>query len=112
MKEPSENYVRVAKTSELKEGQLKSVEIENGRVIVLANVEGTYYAMGGICHHEEWDLSEGTLEGNHIICAGHGANWDLSTGTAEFDEPLKPEPLFGVKVDGEDILVTKEPISK
>ncbi len=41
--------------------------------------------MNAVCSHEQWDMSEGTLDGCRVVCAGHGAAWDLRTGKAEFD---------------------------
>ena len=102
-------YVKVAKVSEVNEGSLKRIDLD-GDVVVLTNVGGEYYAIGGICHHEEWDLSEGMLEGHTLVCAGHGAEWDLKTGTGKYDEPLEPEPLYGVKIEGQDILITRQPV--
>jgi 3-phenylpropionate/trans-cinnamate dioxygenase ferredoxin subunit len=107
-----EDYVKVAKVSDVKEGSLKRVELEDGEGVVIANVGGEYFAINATCHHEEWDLSEGMLEGHTIVCAGHGAEWNLETGNAKFDEPLEPEPLYGVKVEGEDILITRQPLKK
>ncbi len=105
----SSEYVKVAKVSELKEGSLKRVDLGEESV-VLTNIRGQYYAIGGICHHEEWDLSEGMLEGHTLVCAGHGAEWDLKTGKAKFDEPLEPEPVYGVKIEGQDVLITRHPV--
>ncbi|MCS6785296.1 MAG: Rieske 2Fe-2S domain-containing protein [Candidatus Caldarchaeum sp.] len=81
--------VKVADVKELPQGSMKTYDVE-GRYILLANVEGVFYAMDALCSHEEWDLSEGVLEGKKVVCAGHAAVWDLETGEAEFDEELKP----------------------
>lgn len=100
----TKGFVRVGNTSDIPEGSMKTVHV-NGQQILIANVKGKYLAIGAICKHEEWDLSEGTLEGHKVTCAGHGAIWDLETGKAEFDETLEKEPVYEVKVEGKDILV-------
>lgn len=97
--------------SEIPEGKMKTVEAD-GQQILIANVSGKYYSIGAICKHEEWDLSEGSLEGCKVTCAGHGAVWDLETGTAEFDEPLENEPIYEVQVEGQDILVNPQPLAR
>ncbi len=84
---------------------MKSFDVSGTQVLV-ANVGGKYFAIGAICKHAEWDLSEGTLENRKVVCAGHGAIWDLTNGQAEFEEPLEPEPVYKVKVQGNDILVS------
>ncbi|GAB1398969.1 hypothetical protein MASR1M66_04210 [Aminivibrio sp.] len=37
---------------------------KNGKSILIANVNGEYYAMGNICTHRGCSLSDGTLEGD------------------------------------------------
>lgn len=102
--EDKSNFVKVAETSEVPEGSMKSFDV-SGTQVLIANVGGKYHAIGAICKHAEWDLSEGTLEDHKVVCAGHGAIWNLNTGQAEFDEPLEPEPVYKVKVEGNSILV-------
>jgi len=87
--------VPVADEREIPPGTMKTFDVE-GKLILIANVDGKYYAMGAICAHEEWDLSEGTLEGLKVTCAGHGAVWDLTTGEADFTEELPPLPTYKV----------------
>jgi nitrite reductase/ring-hydroxylating ferredoxin subunit len=89
---------KTIQVSELPEGSMKTVHVA-GEDVLLVNINGTFYGMGAICKHEEWDLSEGMLEGRKVTCAGHGAIWDLTTGTAEFDEELENEPLYDVVVE-------------
>jgi len=84
-----------------------SVEVA-GESVLIANVEGRYYCMGAICTHEEWDLSEGTLEDTAVTCAGHGTVWDHKTGKGIFDEPLSDEPLYDVKEEGGFLFVKKK----
>ncbi len=105
------DFVKVAKKSEIPAGKMITVEVD-GESVLVANVKGKCLAIGAICKHEEWDLSEGTLEGNKVTCAGHGAVWDLTTGKAEFDEPLEDEPVYDVKIDENDILVSRRPKQK
>lgn len=91
-----EGFKKAVVASKLPPGSMLTVEVD-GESILVANIEGTYYGMGGICTHAGWDLSEGSLEGARVRCAGHGSVWKLATGKAEFDEPLADEPLYDVK---------------
>ena len=100
----SGNFLRVAPTSEIPEGKMKTLSVGPHKVLV-ANVGGKYYAIGAICNHKQWDLSEGKLEEDTVVCAGHGSRWNLKTGEATFVRTLTPEPVFEVKVEGSDILV-------
>jgi len=93
-----DEYRRALDASKLPPGTMMTVEIDDEQVL-LVNVRGKYYGMGAICKHQEWDLSEGTLEGTKVTCAGHGTVWDLETGIGEFEEPLENEPLYDVKLE-------------
>jgi nitrite reductase/ring-hydroxylating ferredoxin subunit len=92
-------FAKAVEASKVPPGSMLTVEVE-GESITIANVDGKYYGIGAFCTHEEWDLSEGTLEDTTITCAGHGTVWDLKTGKGVFDEPLRDEPLYDVKEEG------------
>ena len=96
--------VRVASVSEIPPGTMKTVEVE-GLEILVANVDGQFHAMGAICTHQEWDLSEGTLERSQVTCAGHGSLWNLETGEGEYVRPIPPLPVYSVTTQGADVLV-------
>jgi nitrite reductase/ring-hydroxylating ferredoxin subunit len=103
---PEPGFAKTIAEIELPPGALRTVEV-NGESVTLANVDGEFYGIGGICKHEEWDLSEGLLDGTTITCAGHGAIWNLKTGIAEFDDQLPPEPLYDVLREGGFLFVRK-----
>lgn len=96
--------VRVASVSDIPAGTMKTFEAE-GQDILVANIEGRLRAIGAICTHREWDLSEGELEGNFVTCAGHGSVFDLRTGQGEYMRPIPPEPTYPVTVADGDVFV-------
>jgi nitrite reductase/ring-hydroxylating ferredoxin subunit len=67
-------YVRVADKSEIPIGKTKKVAAQ-GKEILVANVNGSFFAIGNICTHSDGHLSQGTLEGNIITCPKHKARW-------------------------------------
>jgi nitrite reductase/ring-hydroxylating ferredoxin subunit len=94
------DFMKAIEESKVPPDTMVTVEV-GGESVLIANVDGKYYGMGAICNHEQWDLSEGTLDGTAVTCAGHGTVWDLKTGKGVFDEPLDDEPLYDVKeMDG------------
>src|SRR5436309_15693004 len=101
-----EGFARALEVSKLPPGSMKTVEV-GGEDVLLVNVGGKYYGIGAICKHEEWDLSEGTLEDTKVICAGHGTVLDLNTGVGEFYVPQASEPLYDLKAEGRVILVRR-----
>jgi 3-phenylpropionate/trans-cinnamate dioxygenase ferredoxin component len=100
------DFIKAIEASKVPPGTMLTVEV-GGASVLLANVAGKYYGMGAVCTHEEWDLSEGTLEDTSVTCAGHGTVWDLTTGKGVFDEPLDDEPIYEVKEDGGFLYVKK-----
>jgi len=99
-------FTKAVEASKVPPDGMLTVEV-GGESVLIANVDGKYYGMGAICTHEQWDLSEGTLEDTAVTCAGHGSVWDLKTGKAVFDEPLDDEPLFDVKEEDGFLYINK-----
>ena len=94
------DFQKAVEASKVPSGSMVTVEV-GGEQVLICNVDGKYYGMGAVCTHEQWDLSEGTLEGTAVTCAGHGTVWDIKTGKGVYDEPLEDEPLYDVReVDG------------
>jgi nitrite reductase/ring-hydroxylating ferredoxin subunit len=75
------SYIPVARIGELSAGAMKEVDL-GGRQVLVAFVEGKYYAFSRHCPHEEADLKEaGQLLGNaQIRCNNHSYCFDLKTG--------------------------------
>jgi len=48
--------------------------------VVIANVEGTFYAFNDRCPHMNASLHLGTLQSKIIMCALHFATYDVTTG--------------------------------
>ena len=73
-------FEKVAETQEISPGQMKAVKF-GAEEVLLANVNGIYYAIGNVCTHERGNLSKGTLQGNIVTCPKHKAQFDVTTGT-------------------------------
>ena len=98
-------YKSIAKVSEVEPGQLKHVELEDGKQICLANVDGTFYAIGGECTHMGGPLGEGELDGTTITCPWHSAEFDVTTGRVLGEPAEEDEPAYEVRIEGEDVQV-------
>jgi 3-phenylpropionate/trans-cinnamate dioxygenase ferredoxin component len=105
-------FVKVASTNELAPNQMKMVSVD-GKEILLANVEGLYFAIANKCTHLGGSLSKGTLEGGVVTCPKHGAQFDVKTGQALAEAKLgfikmkvKNEPSFTVRVEGTEVFVS------
>jgi nitrite reductase/ring-hydroxylating ferredoxin subunit len=97
------NFVRICKTTDVKEGSGKSIEVD-GKPIAVFNVAGTFYAINDICGHRGGPLGEGELDGKTVVCPWHGWRYDVTTGANEL-VPELPTNRYELRVEGEDILV-------
>ena len=108
------SFVKVAETSEIPSGQMKAVRFEEKEILV-ANISGSYYAMGNRCTHAGGDLSKGKLDGTTVTCPRHGARFDITTGKVIsgpkvlFMHPkINDEIAFELKVEGKNIMLKSE----
>jgi 3-phenylpropionate/trans-cinnamate dioxygenase ferredoxin subunit len=86
--------VDTIKADELPPGKMTCVEVD-GQRILLANVDGVFYATDDTCTHEDASLSTGSLTGEMVKCPLHGSRFDLRTGEPMEDpaeEPLRCYP--------------------
>ncbi|HXG74733.1 MAG: non-heme iron oxygenase ferredoxin subunit [Candidatus Nitrosotenuis sp.] len=95
----------VGKTSEITPGKMQKVSVD-GRDIVVANVNGTYYACDDTCTHAGASLAEGTLEGNIITCGWHGAKFNCTNGKLEkFPAKIKDLKSYRTVVEADNVFV-------
>jgi len=97
-------FIKVARVEEIPPGTKKTVEVE-GVEVVIANVDGEFYAVEDVCTHDGGPLGDGELEGCQLICPRHGARFDVRTGKALTLPAFEPVASYAVKVQDGDILV-------
>ena len=97
-------FVKVAQVSEIKPGEMISVEVDNEQVL-LANVNGSIHAVDDICSHAYASLSEGDLNGQEVECPLHGGSFNVTTGEAVSPPADGPVRVYKVQIEGDDILV-------
>lgn len=99
-----EGFVKVATTDEIPPGITRKVET-SGEEILIANVDGKFYAINNVCTHVGGPLDEGRLQGDEVQCPWHGSRFDVKTGEVRGGPARLPEQAYEVKVEGNDILV-------
>jgi len=97
--------ILAGKSSDIPPGEMLKVESE-GKVILVANDNGNYFAMDDTCTHQDASLSEGTLEGSTVTCPWHGSTWDCKSGKLiAFASELKNLASYKVIVESDSIYV-------
>ena len=86
----NQDYIEACKVSELSKGHMKHVEI-NGKEIVIANLDGKFYAFADRCGHMNARLSRGNINQNVVTCPFHAAKFDIISGK-KIGEPVLETP--------------------
>ena len=98
------DFVRVAATSDLADGEMRQVSA-GGTDVLLARVDGQFHACTAFCTHYGAPLATGVLDGTTVVCPWHHAEFDVASGA--LCQPPAPDALrtFPVRVDGDAVMV-------
>ncbi len=99
--------VPIARTSDVPEGEARRFVV-NGLEIAVVNLgHGQFRAVGDVCSHEHYHLSEGEVDVDDatIECPKHGSMFDLETGRPRALPATKPVPVYRVTVVGEELVI-------
>lgn len=89
-------WVAVAETKDLVDGEGMAVEVQ-GQEIGIFCVSGTYFAVSNTCTHVGAPLTEGYVEGDHVMCPWHGAKFCLKTGASQGPPAMGDLNVFAVR---------------
>jgi 3-phenylpropionate/trans-cinnamate dioxygenase ferredoxin component len=99
----------VADIASLPEGEMIGVELRDGQPVCVFNHDGVVGAVGNVCTHAHFHLSEGVLHPDGTIeCLWHGARFDCRTGAVKRHPAEWPVPVYEVKVEDGRVLVGPE----
>ena len=96
-------WTRIARLADCPPGTALEL-VASERIIALYNVEGTLYALDGVCPHQGGPLGKGALTGCTVTCPWHGWQFDVRDGQHQLNSQIV-QPRFNVRVEGEWILV-------
>ncbi|MFJ6216578.1 bifunctional 3-phenylpropionate/cinnamic acid dioxygenase ferredoxin subunit [Streptomyces sp. NPDC092296] len=105
MTAPTAGFQRACALGDLEEGTPKRVELD-GVPVSIVRTEGEVFAINDICSHANVSLSEGEVEDCQIECWLHGSSFDLRTGKPSGPPATKPVPVYPVKIEGDEVLVS------
>jgi 3-phenylpropionate/trans-cinnamate dioxygenase ferredoxin component len=99
--------VRVCAVEDVKPGGHERYDVDGTRVCVV-RIEDDWYAINDTCSHADFSLCEGDVweDELEIECPKHGSTFSLETGEPQSLPATKPVPVYSVRVDGDDVIVT------
>ncbi|MDE8652005.1 non-heme iron oxygenase ferredoxin subunit [Novosphingobium album (ex Liu et al. 2023)] len=74
--------IRLCATSDIPEGEVLRVDLDDGRALAVYHWEGQFFATDDLCTHGDASLSEGEIEDGRILCPFHMGSFDIRTGEA------------------------------
>jgi 3-phenylpropionate/trans-cinnamate dioxygenase ferredoxin component len=102
------DYVKAATVEAVPDGGALRVTIGDVPIAIVRS-DGEIYAIHDVCSHANVSLSEGEIEDQTIECWLHGSRFDLVTGRPTGLPATQPVPVYPVKIDGDDVLVSVTP---
>ena len=84
--------------SDVAEGEMLSVALADGAPVCVFNHRGVIGAVGNLCTHAEFLISDGVLHGDGTLeCLWHGARFDCRTGAVRRHPAERPLPVYEVR---------------
>jgi nitrite reductase/ring-hydroxylating ferredoxin subunit len=103
-----EDWTPAADASQLQDRRPTRVVVGDTPVLLLRDGE-ELFAIHDRCSHRGCSLTEGSLEGDEIVCACHGSRFDRRDGSVRQGPATAPQPAFEVRVRDERVEVRRTP---
>jgi nitrite reductase (NADH) small subunit len=72
-------FEAVTKADDLEEGEMRAFDVQATK-IAIANLAGTFHALGDTCTYLGCSLAGGELEETIVTCPYHGSQFDVVSG--------------------------------
>jgi nitrite reductase/ring-hydroxylating ferredoxin subunit/uncharacterized membrane protein len=93
----TDEWQSVMADSELREGDLKRVDVA-GTPVLLTRYHGTIYALGNTCTHLGGPLADGHMDGDCVVCPWHGSYFRVTDGDAVVGPATTSAKTFEVRI--------------
>eukprot|EP00927_Polykrikos_kofoidii_P036853 TRINITY_DN3107_c0_g2_i1.p1 TRINITY_DN3107_c0_g2~~TRINITY_DN3107_c0_g2_i1.p1 ORF type:complete len:636 (-),score=128.46 TRINITY_DN3107_c0_g2_i1:232-2139(-) len=105
--------VVVAKVDSFPDGELRQIKVppvpgmNSGDTIMVARIDGKFYATGASCSHYSAPLAEGVASKDrmHVVCPWHDAAFDIRTGQPVRGPALQAIPTYPTSVENGQVIV-------
>ena len=99
------SFKEIAKKEELKNGEMKSFNVDDSNKVLLARINDEFFAVGASCTHYGAQLEEGVLKDDTVICPLHHACFNIKSGDLLEPPAMDALPKYEVKIEGESVLI-------
>ena len=96
-------WTPIASVDECPPGKCLELVVED-RIIALYNVDGDFFALGGVCPHQGGPLGRGALTGRTVTCPWHGWQFDVCSGQCQLSSSVI-QPTFPCKTEDGKVFV-------
>jgi 3-phenylpropionate/trans-cinnamate dioxygenase ferredoxin subunit len=99
--------VRLCAVEEVAPDTARRFEVDDHRIAVV-RIGDEWYAIGDKCSHADYSLAEGEIwtDEREIECWKHGSTFSLLTGEPQSLPATQPVPVYPIRVEGDDVVVT------
>ena len=98
-------YVTVGRVSEIAEGEVRIVDVDEYSIALCHVKDSGFYALDNVCSHDYGPLGAGELLDEHIECPRHGALFSVKTGDAVTLPAVRGVDTYDVRVENDEIQV-------
>jgi len=97
------DWIPIADVSECPPG-ISIERLAGGRMVAIANVDGTFHAIDGLCPHQGGPLGTGALCGAVLTCPWHGWQFDVTTGRHRLSATMR-QTVHEIRVENGRLFV-------
>ena len=91
-------FMKIARKTDIGNGEIKGFSTPSCPVLI-ANINGRFYAMDSVCPHAHAPLEDGVLEGKTLKCPWHGSTFDLETGRCTSGPAMVDQHVYNLKIE-------------
>jgi nitrite reductase/ring-hydroxylating ferredoxin subunit len=101
-----EDWTAAGDAASLQDGNPERVVVDDTPVLLLRDGD-ELFAIHDRCSHRGCSLSEGSVEGDEIVCACHGSRFDRRDGSVRQGPATAPQPAFEVRVQDDRVEIRR-----
>jgi 3-phenylpropionate/trans-cinnamate dioxygenase ferredoxin subunit len=85
---------RIPDAAKLALKELRSFVIDGEAIAVFRKAEDSFYTFADACTHDGAPISDGSTEGDLVVCPRHGAKFDMRDGSVQRMPASSPLEIY------------------